>query len=33
VSGLVAGEGGGGWGPGVGYEAATGHAFEFSGWA
>jgi hypothetical protein len=27
---LVAGEGGCGWGPGVGDEAATGHAFEFS---
>ena len=30
VGGLVAGEGCGGGGPGVGDEAATGHAFEFS---
>ena len=28
VGGLVAGEGGGGWGPGVGYETATGHGFS-----
>ena len=33
VSGLITGEGGGGGGPGVGDEAATGHAFEFSWWA
>ncbi len=32
VDGLVAGEGSGGGGPGVGDEAATGHAFEFSWW-
>ena len=33
MDGLVAGEGRGGGGPGVGDEAATGHAFEFSWWA
>ena len=33
MDGLVAGEGGSGGGPGVGDEAATGHAFEFSWWA
>jgi len=32
MDGLVAGERGGGGGPGVGDETATGHAFEFSGW-
>ncbi len=32
VVGLVAGERGRGGGPGVGDEAATGHAFEFSWW-
>ena len=31
MSGLVAGEGRSGGGPGVGDEATTGHAFEFSG--
>ena len=33
MGGLVAGKGGGSVGPGVGDEAATGHAFEFSWWA